>query len=222
VTIWVSSGVPKVDVPSLVGQQSTDAVQALTDAHLKPDVHQVPSQLPAGQVTAQDPPGGTKQPEGSTVRVNVSKGPTPVSVPSVVGEPIASATSQLRALGFNVSPTYVDSNQPANNVINQTPAAGASAGKGSSVNLTVSNGPKTSTVPDVTSLDLGSAQQTLHDSGFSATVVYQDTNDPNSDGLVLAEDPPGGTQLKPGAQVTLTVGRYTTVPPPPTDTTTTP
>jgi eukaryotic-like serine/threonine-protein kinase len=221
VTIWVSSGVPKVEVPSLVGRQSTDAVGALTDAHLKPDVHQVPSQLPAGQVTAQDPPGGTKQPEGSTVRINVSKGPTPVSVPSVVGEPIDSASSQLQALGFKVSTTFVDSNEPANNVISQDPAAGSSAGKGSSVGLNVSKVPKTSTVPDVTSLDLGSAQQTLHDSGFSAHVNYQDTTDPNSDGLVLAEDPPGGTQLKPNSVVTLTVGHYTTAPPPPTDTTTT-
>ncbi|HJX48882.1 MAG TPA: Stk1 family PASTA domain-containing Ser/Thr kinase, partial [Gaiellaceae bacterium] len=217
VTIWVSTGVPKVEVPSLVGQQSTDAVGALKDAHLKPDVHEVPSSKPTGEVTAQDPPAGTKQPEGSPVRINVSKGPTPVSVPSVVGEPIASATSALRALGFNVSPNYVDSSEPANNVISQTPAAGDSAGKGSVVSLTVSNGPKTSTVPDVTSLDLGSAEQTLHDSGFNARgIVYQDTPDPNSDGLVLSQAPVGGTQLKPGGNVTLTVGRYTATPPPTT------
>jgi serine/threonine-protein kinase len=217
VTIWVSTGVPKVAVPSLVGQQSTAAVGALKDAHLKPDVHEVPSSKPTGEVTAQDPPPGTKQPEGSPVRINVSKGPTPVSVPSVVGEPIATATSTLQAQGFKVSPTYVDSSEPANNVISQTPAAGDSAGKGSVVSLTVSNGPKTSTVPDVTSLDLGSAEQTLHDSGFNARgIVYQDTPDPNSDGLVLSQAPVGGTQLKPGGNVTLTVGRYTATPPPTT------
>jgi serine/threonine-protein kinase len=142
------------------------------------------------------------------VRINVSKGPTPVSVPGVIGEPIDTASSQLQALGFKVSTTYVDSTEPANNVISQTPASGDSAGKGSIVSLTVSKGPKTSTVPDVTSLDLGAAEQTLHDSGFNARVIYQDTTDPNSDGLVLSEDPPGGTQLKPGAGVTLTVGRY--------------
>jgi serine/threonine-protein kinase len=217
VTIWVSTGVPKVAVPSLVGQQSTDAVGALKDAHLTPDVHEVPSSKPTGEVTAQDPPAGTKQPEGSPVRINVSKGPTPVSVSSVVGEPIATATSTLQAQGFKVSPTYVDSSEPANNVISQTPAAGDSAGKGSVVSLTVSNGPKTSTVPDVTSLDLGSAEQTLHDSGFNARgIVYQDTPDPNSDGLVLSQAPVGGTQLKPGGNVTLTVGRYTATPPPTT------
>jgi len=210
VTIWVSTGVPKVAVPSLVGQQSTDAVSALTGAHLKPDVHAVPSSKPAGEVTAQDPPPGTKEPEGSSVRINVSKGPTPVSVPNVIGSPIDTASSQLQALGFTVSTNYVDSTQPANTVIDQSPKPGQSAGKGSAVSLTVSKGPTTSTVPDVTSLDLGTAQQTLHDSGFRAQVVYQDTTDPQSDGLVLAEAPPGGTQLKPGSSVTLTVGRLVT------------
>jgi beta-lactam-binding protein with PASTA domain len=89
------------------------------------------------------------------------------------------------------------------------------------VNVNVSKGPATSTVPDVTSLDLGSAQQTLHDSGFSAHVVYQDTADPNSVGLVLAQDPPGSTQLKPNAVVTLTVGRQPATTPPGTTTDTT-
>jgi eukaryotic-like serine/threonine-protein kinase len=207
VTIWVSTGVPKVAVPALIGTQSTDAVAALKDAHLKPDVHEVPSSKPAGEVTGQDPKAGTKEPQGSSVRINVSQGPTPVSVPNVVGQPIATASSILQGALFKVSPTYVDSSQPANTVIDQSPAAGQSAPKGSVISLTVSRGPTTSTVPDVTSLDLGSAEQTLHDSGFNARVIYQNTSDPNNDGLVLSETPPGGAQLKPGSTVTLTVGR---------------
>jgi eukaryotic-like serine/threonine-protein kinase len=222
VTIWVSTGVPKVKVPDLVGQQSTDAVSALKDAHLTPDVHQVASSVPTGQVTAQDPPAGSKEPTGSSVRINVSKGPTPVSVPSVVGEPIATASSQLQALGFKVSPSFIESTEPANNVINQSPAPFSSAGKGSVVNLTVSKGPTTSTVPDVTSLDLGAAQQTLSDSQFGNRVVFQDDPDPQNDGVVLSQLPAGGTQLKPGSTVTLTVGRYAQAPPPTTTTTTTP
>jgi serine/threonine-protein kinase len=208
VRIWVSTGVPKVDVPDLVGKQSTDAVAALKDAHLKPALLQVPSTKPAGEVVAQDPPAGKKEPEGTVVHFNVSKGPTPVSVPNVVGQPIASATSTLQALGFKVIPTFVDSTEPANNVISQTPAAGQSAGKNSVVKLTVSNGPKTAAVPDVQSQDLAAAEQTVRDSGFNPVAAYQDTPDPNSDGLVLAQDPAPGTQLKPGSNVTLTVGRY--------------
>ncbi len=75
VTIWVSTGKPKVQVPTLVGQQETDAVNQLKALHLKPDVHGVNSNTPANQVTAQDPKAGTKLVVGSSVRINVSKGP---------------------------------------------------------------------------------------------------------------------------------------------------
>jgi serine/threonine-protein kinase len=210
VTISVSTGVPKAEVPDLVGKQSTDAASALTTLHLKPDVHEVPSAKPAGEVVAQDPKAGTKKPEGSAVRINVSKGPTPVAVPDVRGQPISTASSTLQALGLKVSPTYVDSNQPANTVIDQTPPGNSSAGKGSVVSLTVSNGPKTATLPDVTNLDIASAEQTLHGAGFSPRVIYETVTDPQSEGVVLSEDPPGNAQLKPGATVTLTVGRLST------------
>jgi beta-lactam-binding protein with PASTA domain/predicted Ser/Thr protein kinase len=220
VTIWVSTGLPKADVPSLVGQQSTAAVEALTRLGLKPRVREVGSAKPAGEVTAQDPPDGTKVTVGSDVWINVSKGPQPVAVPNVVGEPIDQASSELQAALFKVSTRYVEDNEPANTVIDQSPGSGGSAGKGSVVSLTVSKGPPTSSVPDVTSTDLGSAQQTLQASGFRWTVTYQDVTDPNSDGIVLDQTPAGGSQEAPKTKVTLVVGRLvsdTTT----TDTTTT-
>ena len=225
VTIWVSTGVPKVAVPHLVGKQSTDAVATLKDMHLKPDVHSVPSDKEAGTVTGQDPGAGESVPEGTSVRINVSKGPTPVAVLGVVGQPLDTAASILQAAGFKYTTTFTESNQPANTVIDQSPDANTSAAKGSVVSVTVSKGPTTSTVPDVTSLDLGTAEQTLQDSGFHARVVYQDVTDPNNEGLVLSQTPQGGAQAKPGATVTLTVGRYkattTTTPTPRTTTTST-
>jgi serine/threonine-protein kinase len=129
-------------------------------------------------------------------------------VPSVIGEAIEQASSELQAAGFQVSPRYVDNNEPANTVIDQTPAGGDSAGKGTTVSITVSKGPKTSTVPDVSSIDLASAEQQLRASGFRYTVVYQDVDDPNSDGVVLDQTPQGGAQAPPKSMITLTVGRY--------------
>jgi serine/threonine-protein kinase len=207
VVIWVSTGLPKAVVPNVVGQQSTDAVAALTQLHLKPDVHEINSSKPSGQVTAQDPAAGTKLPVGQSVRINVSKGPVPIAVPNVLSLPIDQATSTLQAAGFQVSPRFVNSSQPANTVIDQSPAAGTSAGKNSIVSLTVSKGPTTSTVPDVSSTDLGSAEQTLKASGFRPVVVYQDVTDPNSDGIVLSQTPQGGSQAPPHTAITLTVGR---------------
>ena len=222
ITIWVSTGLPKAVVPDLVDSSSTDAVATLTKLGLKPRLRPVPSAEAAGTVLAQDPPPQTKATVGSTVWINVSKGPQPVSVPSVVGEPIDQASSELQAAGFNVSPRFVDDNQPKNTVIGQSPIGGASAGKGSTVSLTISNGPKTSTVPDVTSTDVGSAEQTLQASGFKYKVVYQDVTDPSQVDVVLGQDPQGGTQQPAKTVVTLTVGRLAGTDTTTTDTTTTP
>jgi serine/threonine protein kinase len=224
ITIWVSTGLPKAVVPDLVHSSSTDAVATLTKLGLKPKLRPVPSAEAAGTVLAQDPPPDTKATVGSTVWINVSKGPQPISVPSVVGEPIDQASSELQAAGFNVSPRFVDDNQPKNTVIGQSPIGGASAGKGSTVSLTISNGPKTSTVPDVTSTDVGSAEQTLQASGFKYKVVPQDVTDPSQVDVVLGQDPPGGAQQPAKTVVTLTVGRQagTDTTTTTTDTTTTP
>ncbi len=222
VHIWVSTGLPKAEVPSLVDSSSTDAVAALTKLGLKPDLHNVPSSKAAGTVLAQDPKAGVKIPVGQAVRLNVSKGPQPVSVPSVTNEPIDQASSELQALGFHVSTKFVDDNQPANTVIGQDPGAGGSAGKGSTVTLTVSKGPKTAPVPDVTSYDAGLAQQTLQASGFRAHITYQDVTDPSQDGVVLAQTPNGGEQAAPKTVVELTVGRLPGGGTTATDTTTTP
>src|SRR5207244_1980265 len=171
-------------VPDMVGKQSTDAVAALSDAGLKADVHQIASDKPAGQVIAQDPPAGVELVEGSKVRINVSKGAAPVSVPSVVGQSADSANSTLQAAGFTVAAVDVDSQQAKGVVVNQDPAAGTSAAKGTTVTIQVSKGPKTSTVPTVTSQDLQSASQQIHSSGFNVRRQRQDTSAPTQDGIV--------------------------------------
>ncbi|HET8528804.1 MAG TPA: Stk1 family PASTA domain-containing Ser/Thr kinase [Gaiellaceae bacterium] len=219
VTIWVSTGLPRVVVPSVVNSNQTNAVARLTKLGLKVKTREVPSPKPAGTVTAQDPPQGTKVEVGSVVWINIAKGPQPVSLPDVRGQPISQAAATLEALGFKVATTPVDSQEPPNTVVDMSPPPGQSAGKGSIVTLTISKGPTTATVPDVSSQDVGSATSTLVDSGFKPKIAYQDVSDPSLDQTVLDQTPSGGAQAKPGSTVTLTVGRLTQTPT--TDTTTT-
>ena len=207
VTIVVSTGKPKVAVPALKGLKSQDAIAQLKALHLVPDVHEVQSASPADTITASDPKSGTQVPAGTKVRINVSKGPTPVAVPGVVGESISQATATLNHAGFKVIPTYVDSNQPQNTVVNQSPGQNAQAAKGTTVSLTVSNGPKAVAVPDVRTLDVGTATAQLQGENFKVKVAYTTVTDPNSDGIVLDQSPEGGQQAKPESVVTLDVGR---------------
>jgi eukaryotic-like serine/threonine-protein kinase len=209
VEILVSTGPPTVAVPELVGESRDDAISELSARGLKRNVVEVFSQEDEGTVVAQNPPPGTRVDVGSTVRINVSQGVKPVGVPSVVGETFESASSQLQAQGFAVARRDVDSDEPEGIVVRQDPAGGAQATRGSTVTLSVSRGPTESTIPDVTSRDEASAQVALEDAGFRVAVQDEETDDPNSDGIVLNQDPPGNSTAPQGSVVTIFVGRFT-------------
>jgi eukaryotic-like serine/threonine-protein kinase len=209
VVIDVSSGRPEVEVPSVVGQSRDSAVAELTDAGLDAQVREVSSEKEAGTVTAQKPAPGTVVVEGTRVQINVSTGPRPISVPNVVGLPYDEAASELRSAGFGVSRTDVESDQPAGVVVNQSPGSGSSADRGTTVQLSVSTGPSTTMVPDVTGQDVSVARATLQNSGFRVREVVESTNDPNLDGIVIDQDPLGGDEAAPSSQVTIYVGSFT-------------
>jgi eukaryotic-like serine/threonine-protein kinase len=212
VTLYVSTGPPTVQVPDVRGRSRDEAVATITAANLVAQVHAVPSNDPENTVVAQDPAPGEEVEEGSAVRVNISSGPQQVAVPAVVGQPFESARSTLQAAGFRVEVRDVDSNQPRGTVVAQDPAGNSLAARRSLVRLAVSRGPTTTAVPDVTSLDRETAEQTVRDSGFRPRVQREDTTDPNLDNVVVSQDPEGGTQAEPDSEVTLVVGRF--VPPP--------
>jgi serine/threonine-protein kinase len=208
VTIYVSTGPPKTAVPSVVGEQVARALSDLQDAKLKGRQVTVDSEKPQGQVISQSPKAGASVAEGTSIRLNVSKGPTPVAVPNVVGSTYDTASSILQAKGFAVRRTDVKSDQPKDTVIGMTPTAGTLQPPGAVINLTVSKGPTTSTVPDVTTLSQNDAQAQLKASGFGVHIVTQPVTDPSQDGIVQTQDPPGGTQAAPGKVVTIAVGKF--------------
>jgi serine/threonine-protein kinase len=164
-------------------------------------------------VTAQDPPAGKEVEKGSKVRINVSSGPSDVTVPSVIGLSFDQATKALRDQGFLVSRKDVDSEEPKDTVVDQSPSG--SAPKGSTIQLSVSKGPKESTVPDVTSQDESSARSALESAGFKVAVQREQVTDPGLDGIVLSQSPSPNSKAKQGSTVTIVVGQQTTEPPPP-------
>jgi serine/threonine-protein kinase len=207
VDIRVSLGPPRVEVPNVVGDSRDEAIAALTEAKLKPKVREVFNRAEPGTVIAQAPVAGERVLQGSTVQVNVSKGVQPLTVPNVIGQQYDAAAGQLQGQGFAVARRDVDSSQPVDTVIDQQPKGGGSLSRGGTVTLFVSRGPRESTIPDVTSQDEASATDALEQSGFTVDVQEQDTTDPNQDGIVLSQDPPGNTRAEPGTTVTIVVGR---------------
>ena len=221
VTIFVSTGPPKVNVPAVKGKTWSDAQQELTDAGFKPEEHFVPGGKTKGIVSATDPPAGTAAPKGSTVRVNVYSGPAPAIVPSVVGLSLADAIAKLRAEGLNPNPTIVPSDAPQNQVIHQDPAPGTRATKGSSVALQVSNGPPQVSVPSVVGETAQQAVAALEGAGFLVVQQPVSVDSADQNDIVQSQHPDGGTSATKGSTVTIEVGQFSPGPPTTSTTTTT-
>ena len=213
VELAVSKGKETVVVPSVIGKNHDDAISTLANAGLNPKAFSIHSDKPVNTVIAQDPKSGVTVVKGTRVRINVSSGPAAVSVPNVIGLPFAQASNQLQNAGFSVARTDSASSQPKGTVINEEPSG--TAPPGSTITLTVSKGPSTSTVPDVTSQDETSARDALQAAGFKVKVQKQDVTDESLDGIVLDQTPSGGTQAPPNTAVTITVGQFKSPGPPP-------
>jgi serine/threonine-protein kinase len=213
VEISVSRGKETVTVPSVIGKSRDDAISTLINAGLDPKAFAVASSRPVDTVTGQDPPSGKVVEKGSRVRINYSSGPAEVDVPSVIGLPFDQASAALQNDGFAVARRDVDSDRPKGEVVDQSPSDRAQ--KGATITLSVSKGPKLSTVPDVTSQDEASARTSLESAGFVVQMQQQDVNDPGLEGIVLSQRPTANTQAKQGSTVTIVVGRLVAPGPPP-------
>jgi beta-lactam-binding protein with PASTA domain/tRNA A-37 threonylcarbamoyl transferase component Bud32 len=208
VTIHVSQGKRKVDVPDVRGLNVAEAVSRLKDAGLAANAVDVFSDKPAGQVIAQDPAPAKRVVEDTRVRLNVSQGARPVAVPNVIGQSFEAAKAALEGEGFVVKRSDQNSNIDPNTVIDTRPPSGTELQRGATVTVIVSKGPQDLAVPNVEGLDEETARQELEDAGFSVSVSDDPTDDPSQDGIVVAQDPPGGDRAQEGDTVVIFVGRF--------------
>jgi beta-lactam-binding protein with PASTA domain/predicted Ser/Thr protein kinase len=209
VDLWVSTGPPQTEVPDVIGQSRDEAVAALARADLQPKIVEVFSDKDPGTVTGQSPAAGELVRVGTRVQINISRGVRPLTIPDVTGQDYESAASSLQGAGFKVARRNVDSTEPAGTVVDQQPEGGGTAPAGTTITLSVSKGPVEQPVPDVTNQAEGDAVATLEASGFTANVVREATEDPNLEGFVIRQDPPGGRRAPQGSAVTIVVGQFT-------------
>jgi serine/threonine-protein kinase len=208
VTLVVSTGIPNVTVPGVVGQDVTSAVAALAQAGLQNKIKRIYSGQQEDTVTGQNPAAGDRVKKGSTVTINVSRGPKPVTLPDVTGVPYVQAESVLRGQGFTVARVDVQSDQqPQGVVVSMDPPQGTAVAKGSKITLSVSSGPATSQIPDVTNQTQADASRILKGAGFTVGVVMEPVTDPSQDGIVVSQDPVGGSTGQQGEVIVITVGQ---------------
>jgi serine/threonine-protein kinase len=147
----------------------------------------------------------------TTTTAPTTTAPVATTIPDVRGKSQTQARHALRDVGLVAAVAYVHASVPFDQVVAQFPKPGASAKRGDRVRINVSLGPTAKpqrAVPDVTSDDETSAIQRLRAAGFTAETVDRETADGSADGVVLSQDPGGGTQAPRGSTVTIYVGRF--------------
>jgi beta-lactam-binding protein with PASTA domain/tRNA A-37 threonylcarbamoyl transferase component Bud32 len=204
VHVVLSAGRPIETIPSLLGVNCSTAQRLLSEAHLvgvcPPQAQGYSSSIPVGNVinwSYANKLDATKAPYGLTVDIATSKGPPPVTLANYAGDTYQQVASALQALGLQATQTQAFSTTvPAGEVIGTTPAAGQAAPYGSTVSVSVSQGPPIVTVPSIAGLKVAAAQAALQGAGLTLGSVYGPPN-----GRVFTSVPLAGQTAPQGSAV---------------------
>ena len=208
VNLTVSGGPGNGTVPGVSGLTQEEATKRLEAAGFEVAVNRVNSaSVEEGLVVNSEPSGGSTATNGSTVTINVSRGPKLVKVPVLVGAQRAAAVERIRGRGLEPSVSEEESPEPAGTVISQSPEAGQQVDPGSTVSIVVSSGEETSTVPNVIGQERREAVEAIRAAGLVPVVQEEETPVEAQIGRVLDQFPPPGAEKKPGSEVTITVGK---------------
>lgn len=204
VTLSVSSGPGTVTVPDLANYD-----QPLVGDRLKAvkltlgDIQQVDSMsVPEGKVVSTEPKAGSKVPEGTAVKLNVSTGKMPV--PDVVGMSQRGAIEALGKVGLRADVQMVPSDREAGTVLSQAFPKGTKVRVGDPVTITVAEPRPTPSVVTTTQVVTETPRPGGTERTPSTTPPPGDTTDPTG-----PADPTGTDSPEPPA---------VTDPPVPTDT----
>jgi serine/threonine-protein kinase len=202
-----------VSVPNVVSYTPEEAKQALNEANLQyEEVPQSSSDADKGKALAQDPAPQSQVVPGTTIKVTVGTGLETVQVPDgLVGRSLDEATAMLAAAKLQAVSQEADGTEPANQVLQMDPAAGARVQEGTPVTLTVSNN-SLMVMPNLKNKSPNEAVAALQDldwKGDSDSLSKSTTpvTNPGLVGVIVSQSPDAGSVVpKAGTAVRVQVG----------------
>ncbi len=205
VTVFVSNGPERHEVPAVAGLSPDEAANLLMEHKLtRGTVAEAYSEtVEVGKVIRADPPTGSSEKPNTAVNLWVSKGRQPIRVPKLVGKPLQDAQNELARLGLKakVDKREFSNDVPKDSIITQAPARGTIYRDGT-ITLTVSKGPDLIPVPNVTGKPEAEAVAMLKAAGFNVEVRRELGG---IFGTAHSTDPAGGGQAGRGSTVVLKI-----------------
>ena len=193
-------------IPNVTNLPEDEALSRLASAGFRTSITREPSEtVELGRTIRTDPPAGTDAAADTTVQVFISSGPEEFEVPNLIGQDEATARQTIADSPFEVgNVTTRPDEAPEGQVIEQTPAANIRAGKGSQIDLVISEGPQTVVLEDLQGLTERDASVRLSDANLRFT-VDEEYSDEVPRGQVIRTDPAAGEEVEVGGTVLLVV-----------------
>ena len=209
ISVTVCSGEESFSLPSLENKEQSAAESALRELGLEGVIESDYSDtVDVGKVISTNPASGSDVIKGQKITVIVSKGSEVKTgtVPTLANMTQADAQAAISAAGFKVgtvSEGYSDSVMEGR-VISQSVNAGTKLEQGKSIDIVISKGADTVTVPSVVGSDFDDAKDTLEGLGFK--VAEQEQHHATvGEGLVVSQSVDANTKAAKGTTITLYV-----------------
>lgn len=173
VTLIFSKGALFVDVPDVAGKPVDEATKEIETAGLKVEGSEEDwsDSVPQGAVISTNPAAGQNVDHRTAIKLMVSKGRQPISLPDLLGVSIDDAKAKLESMELvvDVKEDYSE-DFPAGQVAAMDPQAQSNVFKGDTVHLTKSLGSKYVEVPSVRWKGRDDAVKILQDAGLKVEV----------------------------------------------------
>lgn len=226
VKVVVSKGVRQATVPADIldatSASGKDPINALKKAGFD-NVEQTTAsddtysmEVPQGALLSLSVDPGATLPHNTTITVTVSQGPKPVTMPNIVGKTKDEAQQTMDDLKLTANWTEsFDDKIPQGQVISTSVSSGNTLHWGDSVDVVVSKGPETITLPNYVGQKASDAKAALEKLGFTVKVSSQLTLNAGQDKKVASQDPVGGTEVRirdeNGTPTTITLKMYSSL-----------
>ncbi|OQR60645.1 serine/threonine protein kinase [Streptomyces maremycinicus] len=204
VNLVVSTGAPKVAVPSVLGKSLEDA-KALLEGDQYGLVVETKTQVSTeqeGTVLEQSLKLGKEVEKGTTITLTIAKAEEKATVPDVSNKSCDDAKAQMEQndlKGNCVEVDTQDQNQ-VGKVIQTVPSIGSQADKGSTVQIQIGKSSQTQVPANLQGMTVKDAKQALQNAGLTVGNIAGNSDD---DAQVVSSDPAPGSTVNKGQTVNL-------------------
>ena len=213
VRVILSAGNTELKVPDLKGLSYKEAKTLLSEMGLQISKgDEVDSDSVAeGLIASQYPSAKTKVDKGDIITVNISKGKKDAVIPKLVGTTFTSESDVsdiLSKYGYKLGKvSYEESYETPGTIIKQSPDAGTTAEKKTSVDIVISKAKSKATVPNLNGMTYDQAESALQSLGFSVGRVTEEENNGFTAGTVFKQYPAANSEYQTGSTVDIWIAK---------------